>query len=103
MKTKKVYPPKKIWAKFRRQRLKLEMTQEQLAEKLDISQSHIQRHENGHHQVVEWSFLRKYARALGLWIEIEPAKINVITDDEHKARVDELIKIEEANLPEEIV
>ena len=79
------------------------MTQEQLAEKLDISQSHIQRHENGRHEVVELSFLRKYARALGLWIEIEPAKIQVITDDEHRARVDVLNKIEEQHLPKEIV
>jgi len=79
------------------------MTQGQLAEKLDISQSHIQRHENGQHEVVELSFLRKYARALGLWIEIEPAKIQVITDDEHRARAIELTKIEEAHLPEEIV
>ena len=79
------------------------MTQEQLAEKLDISQSHVQRHENGHHQVVELSFLRKYARALGLWIEIEPAKIRVITDDQRKERQEALDRLEEQQLPEEIV
>lgn len=103
MKTKKVYPPKKIWDKFRRQRLKLEMTQEQLADKLDISQSHIQRHENGYHEVVELTFLRRYARALNLVVEIEPARIKVITSDEHKKNQEALTKLEEANLPEEIV
>ena len=103
MKTKKVYPPKKIWAKFRRQRLRLEMTQEHLAEKLAISQSHVQRHENGHQEVVELSFLRKFARALGLWIEIEPAKIQVITDDQRKERQDAMDILEEQQLPEEIV
>ena len=90
MKTKKVYPPKKIWDKFRRQRLKLEMTQEQLADRLEISQSHVQRHE-------------RYARALKLVVEIEPAKIKVITDDEHKKNHEALTRLEEANLPEEIV
>lgn len=103
MKTKKVYPSKKIWDKFRRQRLKLEMTQEQLADKLEISQSHVQRHENGFHQVVDLTFLRRYARALKLVVEVEPAKIKVITDDEHNKNHEALTKLEEANLPEEIV